>query len=192
MTHQTSSPLRHHSLSASNRSAREVTRIVSDGDLSPAYQRGSVWTNEQRIALIKSWLIGLPIPAVIINDRFEGPWPTRRDGLPMGGHFSAVIDGKQRIETATMWFDGKLPVPATWFPADQVRETTLTSDGDYVTFLGLTTVARRYFVNRALLPVIETHVGSVEEEAELYLLINGQGTAQGNDDMDRAAKVAKR
>lgn len=190
MTRQTPEPIKHRSLNASNRSAREVVRLLAAGDLSPAYQRGSVWTNDQRIALIKSWLMGLPIPAVIINDRLNRSWPADQDGFPVGGHLYAVVDGKQRIESATLWFEGKLAVPATWFPVDQLAETTPTNDGDYVTFLGLTAIGQRLFANRALLPVIETQVGTIQEEAELYLLINGQGTAQADGDLARAAEVA--
>ena len=191
MTYQTSEPLQHQTLQASNRSAQEVVRIVSEhGDISPSYQRGSVWTLEQRMGLVKSWLIGLPIPAVIVNDRFTANWPLNpADSLPEGGFMFAVIDGKQRIETARMWLAGDLAVPASWWESELIESTHETDDGPYVTFTELTVTGQRKFSNRALLPVIEAKVGSIAEEAALFLLINGSGTAQTAEDMAIAAEI---
>ena len=165
--------------------------VTDHGDISPVYQRGSVWTTEQRMGLIKSWLIGLPIPAVIINDRFTHLWPfDKATGLPEGGFMLAVVDGKQRIETAQMWFAGDLAVPASWWEPESVERTVTTEDGEYVTFTGLSEVAQRVFWNRSLLPVIEAKVGSIAEEAGLYLLVNGAGTAQTAEDLANAATHA--
>ncbi|TDP89597.1 uncharacterized protein DUF262 [Leucobacter luti] len=191
MTRQTAHPITHQTLTASNRSAREVARLLAAGDLSPAYQRGSVWTDDQRIGLIRSWLIGMPIPAVIINDRLAPPWPKAVDGFPLGNHLYGVIDGKQRIETAIAWFDGLLPVPASWFPAEQVADTTVTDDGLYVTYQQLTPTGQRLFTNRALLPVIETAVGTIAEEADLYLLVNAAGTQQTEADLANAKLISE-
>lgn len=165
--------------------------VTDHGDISPVYQRGSVWTTEQRMGLIKSWLIGLPIPAVIISDRFTHLWPfDKATGLPEGGFMLAVVDGKQRIETAQMWFAGDLAVPASWWEPESVERTVTTEDGEYVTFTGLSEVGQRVFSNRALLPVIEAKVGSIAEEAGLYLLVNGAGTAQTAEDLANAATHA--
>lgn len=73
-TNQTDAPIQSYSMQASNRSAREIARIFEeDGDLSPEYQRTSVWLEEDRILLVRSWLMGVPIPAIVINDRIFGP-----------------------------------------------------------------------------------------------------------------------
>ena len=45
-------------------------------DLSPPYQRGSVWTEDQRLDLMYSLLAGYPIGAVILNDRMNTAWST--------------------------------------------------------------------------------------------------------------------
>lgn len=192
MTHQTNAPIVRQSLQASARSAREVARIFADGsgDLSPEYQRGSVWTEDQRVALIRSWLMGLPIPAVVLNDRLSSDWPAQADGFPVGGFSYSVVDGKQRIETAIAWFAGDLAVPASWLDPEIVGATEDTDDGPYVRFDGLTESGQRLTSTRFLLPVVEASVASLREEAELYLLLNGAGTAQTDDDMANAERTA--
>jgi hypothetical protein len=192
MTRQTTEPLTEHFLAASNRTAKEIATTMADSGwliLDPPYQRASVWTEDQRIALVRSWVSGIPVPAVLINDRTSMAW-TKANGPVTGDASLAVVDGKQRIETAITWFAGDLAVPASWFPADHVETTVDTDDGPYVTYLGLTLPARRFMGNRAMLPLIEAKVATVEEEADLYLLINGGGTPQTESDLANAASHA--
>lgn len=179
-------------MQASSRSARELARIFSngeDGDIAPEYQRGSVWTDEQRIGLVRSWLMGVPIPAVVINDRIFGPWPSDRNG-PLGGYAYAVIDGKQRIETAIAWFNGELAVPASWFASEDVESTEETEDGSYVRYTGLVIAEQRHQGTSFQLPAVEAKVARLEEEAEIYLLVNGAGTPQSEESMANAQRVA--
>lgn len=196
MTRQTATPLEHTSLNPSARQAREVARTVSDGHtlLDPPYQRGNVWTMDQRIALIESWLRGLPAGVVILADRGTEEWRKAnpdRDPYKTGDPFWAVIDGKQRLTTALMWFGGEFTVPASWFPAEHVASTEETDDGPYVWYTGLTVPGQRIFSNRALLMVAETKACATEaDEARFYLLVNGGGTAQTESDMAKAANVA--
>jgi hypothetical protein len=195
MTRQTAAPLEHHSLNPSARQAREVVRTVLDGQtlLDPPYQRGSVWTEDQRVALIESWLRGLPAGVIILADRGTELWrqSTGDDPYREGRGLWAVIDGKQRLTTAIRWFNGELAVPSSWFPADQVETTEDTDDGPYVRYTGLTLAGQRIFTNRALFMIAETKsCATVADEARFYLLVNGGGTAQTGDDMANAARVA--
>lgn len=68
-------------------------------NLTPSYQRGDVWTNADRQALIESLLRGIPLPSIILlrpdNEEISRP--------------HEVIDGKQRL-TAILRFVGKHPV----------------------------------------------------------------------------------
>ncbi|KQO98184.1 hypothetical protein ASF30_08985 [Leifsonia sp. Leaf264] len=187
-TLQTAEPIKHINLSAGNRHAREVARLVGEGhmDISPEYQRPSVWTQEQRINLVKSWAIGLPVPAILVNDRAN--WKGISPDVP----WYAVVDGKQRLETAIMWFDGDLAVPASWWPEEYIEETVDTDDGPYVTYKGMTGTGQRLMSTRSPLPVIECNVGSVEEEAALFMLVNTGGTEQTADSLANAASVATR
>jgi hypothetical protein len=196
MTRQTAAPLEHASLNPSARQAREIARTVTEGHLllSPPYQRGSVWTTDQRIALVESWLRGLPVGVVILADRATEEWRTAnpgRDPYETGGAFWAVIDGRQRLTTACMWFAGEFAVPASWFPTDRIEFTEDTCDGPYVRYTGLTVPGQRIFANRAQFMVAETKACATEaDEARFYLLVNGGGTQQTEADMANAARVA--
>ncbi|KQP62896.1 DUF262 domain-containing protein [Nocardioides sp. Leaf285] len=180
-----------------NRSAHEVAREATSGlyDLNPPYQRGSVWDLRQRQRLIESFCRGIPVPAVTVNDRTTSLWRCSggSDPLSTGLGMRAVIDGKQRIETCQQWFNDEFAVPASWFDPERVERTFETSDGPYVAFSGLSQGERnRWSLTKAHLVVNEAQVATVEDEARLYLLLNGGGTDQSGDDMKRAAEVAAR
>lgn len=190
MTRQSSEPLKHHSLNATDREAIGIVHLVQGGEmlLNAPYQRGDVWTPDQRVALIKSFLIGLPVPAVIINNRMTREWE-RSNGNADCAY--SMIDGKQRTLTMVAWYADGFAVPASWFPAEQVEATENTKDGPYVRFSGLTIVGRRFFMRTARFPVCEAAAETVAEEAMIYTLVNGGGTPQTDDDMERAARVAR-
>jgi Protein of unknown function DUF262 len=194
-TRQTGKPLERMRLSDSYRSARELVRMLEDGLLTVdlPYQRGPVWTEDQRIALIKSWLTGTPIASIIINDRCNSAWYAKHSHRPgIDGPVYAVIDGKQRLLTAAAWFAGELAVPASWFPAMEIVTMVTTEDGLYVTYAGLTPGMQRVLgIAEMLLPVAEAKVGSVHAEAEIYLRVNGGGTPQTAADMARATEIAE-
>ncbi|MFG2210948.1 DUF262 domain-containing protein [Streptomyces sp. NPDC048638] len=195
MTRQTVRPLEHHNLRTSDRSPREIAtsfRHTFGLELDPPYQRGDVWTEDQRVALIRSWLTGTPTGVVILNDRSTPEWKDANgyDPTERGEAMHACIDGKQRITTTYRWYDDELAVPASWFPRDNLTVTEETDDGPYVRFSGLTQAARLKFANRAHLSVALAKVATLTEEAEIYVLVNGGGTPQSEADMDNAARVA--
>ena len=185
MSHQSTAPLDRTELTQAATTAYGLMLEHRDGALllDAPYQRGSVWTANQRIALVRSWLLALPIPAVILNDRRAGHW-TDADGHP--DFTIAVVDGRQRMETAIAWFDSNLPVPASWFPAEQVATTVDTADGPYVTYDGLTTEAKVYTKRLFRFPTATASVSTLADEAAIYLLVNGAGTVQTQDDLDNA------
>lgn len=197
MTFQTSEPLREWRLNATDREARGlVATMLTQIDMQPPYQRGTVWTLDQRIALIRSWIMGLPIPAIILNNRDNTEWTANEGSIYGDGHEEsflptwAVVDGKQRLETALKWFTNSLFVPASWFPADWVQDTHDIGDGPYVNYDGLTEVARRFVGHSFRLPVVEAKLPDLRAEAELYLLINGGGTPHSDTDLLTARSLA--
>ncbi|MEV7654642.1 DUF262 domain-containing protein [Streptomyces anulatus] len=195
MTRQTPAPLVHLSLSASDRQVRELARSFRETfglDLQPPYQRGRVWSDDQKVALIRSWLTGTPTGVVIFNDRATAEWQAANgyDPTERGEPIYACIDGQQRISTAVDWFEDRLAVPASWFEADDVTATEDTADGPYVRWSGLTLSRQRHFANRALLTVAAARVATIQEEAAIYLLVNGGGTPQTDTDMDNATRIA--
>jgi len=130
-------------------------------DLNPPYQRGDVWGQIRQRNLIRSILVGIPIPSIIINDRFSANW----------GNEIAVIDGKQRITAILRFMDGELEVPAEWFGLDC----------GMTTFPALELRRQRGFKNIPI-PVCEGRLESLESEREVFELVNFGGVPQGMTD----------
>lgn len=146
-------------------------------DLEAPYQRESVWNRGQQQALVKSLLMGLPTGSVTVNrNSFRGPHPY------------TVIDGKQRIETLRAFVDDEYAVPARWFADDAIEETIPEYPEIGVLFSGLTAATRSWFTMLPL-PGLEASVKTVQEQAEIYLLINAAGTDHTEDDLRKAANI---
>lgn len=195
-TRQTPGPIVPLSLAVEARRAKGLVEELDDGlvDLAPPYQRGSVWTEDQQVELVRSLLARTPIPAIIVNNRATPAWLQANGTSPReaGGPPYAVVDGRQRMEALRAWFRGDLAVPASWFADDEVAETVDTDDGPYTTYDRLTLERRRNFNQEAKIPYAAASLATEREEAELYLRVNGGGTAQTAADMANAAQVAAR
>jgi hypothetical protein len=140
--------------------------------LSPPYQRGDVWGTIRRRNFIRSLLMGVPVPSLVVNLRMSAEgW---------GDDFRvAVIDGKQRITTILMFLDGLLSVPAEWFHQNHIEQQ---QDG-LVRYSDLNRVGQRKFRGRPI-PFAEARVDSLEQEAEIFELINFGGVPQGQSDLE--------
>ena len=186
MTRQTRAPLTRLPTTASLWSVEEYTSRIRRGEMliDPPYQRGPAWSDQQRIDLMRSWLQGVPVPAVVLNERMGPAW--RRADPRMHVNY-AVVDGRQRLETALAWQAGQLAIPASWLPADWIRTTDDTDDGPYLRVTGLHNPRR---VGRLMdLPCVRAQVSTVAAEAALYLLVNGAGTPQSTVDLARATAI---
>lgn len=181
-------------------------------DLDAPYQRPSVWTVEQRRALIKSLIMGLPVGAVTVSELpFDGGYCTKPDG------FYRVIDGQQRIRAIRAFVANEFTVPGSWFTPRQLEDGN--DRNSEVTWSKLSRLGR-WRISMAQLPsmsydairefeydaegaLVRTKVkkpnGKIEDgggkyrkrtpdevlaaEAELFLLLNGGGTAQTDEHM---------
>lgn len=130
--------------------------------LDPPYQRGDVWGPMRQRNLIRSILIGVPIPSVIINDR-GGNWDD--------DYRIAVIDGKQRITAILKFLDSQLFVPGDWFGMS----------GE-VMFCELPEAVQRRFRNTPV-ACSEGRLTSIESEQEIFELVNFGGVPQGQSDL---------
>ncbi|QKZ20335.1 DUF262 domain-containing protein [Streptomyces chartreusis] len=197
MTRQTGEPFDHISLNPTHITLGELVRRIDDRmlDLDPPYQRGNVWTVDQRMALVQSWLRGLPAGVVILSDRCNPNWVRAHGGkgpYDTGEPLWACVDGKQRFTTAVMWRKDEFAVPASWLKPSNVAATETTDDGPYVRFSGLSESGKRFVERYCSLLIAEAkECATVEQEAELYLLVNGGGTPQSTESMTNAARVAE-
>lgn len=146
--------------------------------LDPPYQRGSVWTHEQRVNLVRSLIMGLPIGSIWTSDRG-------------GANGYAIVDGRQRVETLRAWFDDDLAVPAGWFEPRDLPDDLAADPGDaLVTYAGLSDTGRRRCTTGWHVGELQVSRLTEQQEAELYLLINFGGVPQADDDRARAATIA--
>jgi hypothetical protein len=172
-------PLKALQLNLTNRPAVTFANGSMDDmyDLDAPYQRGSVWGAAQRVALIKSMLLRLPTGAIYINVRdMDLPKPY------------VVIDGKQRILAIRAFHANEYGVPADWF-AD--NELTAPIDGDTAYFSDLNLLGRNRIMH-ATIATYEAHVKTVEDEAEIFMLVNTGGIAQTAETLANAESFTGR
>lgn len=165
-------------------------KMLAEGDLTELdmdqpYQRGDVWGTRRRQLLILSLMQGVPIGAIVVNDRFAAVFhePAYGSVRPSANRnwAMAIIDGKQRVTTIAMWLRGELAVPASWFPESEIVRTVDTDDGPYVHLTDLVDRQRRFFENKPV-AVVSAKVKTLAGEREIFDLINFGGVAQGQSD----------
>jgi hypothetical protein len=132
--------------------------------LSPPYQRGDVWGPMRQKNLIRSLLIGVPIPVIIFNDRYDAGW----------GEEMAVIDGKQRITTFIKFLEDDLCIPGEWVGTHK----------EEIVFSDLPKSEQRR-IRHHTINVSEGCLESLEEEKEVFDLINFGGVPQGESDIPK-------
>lgn len=142
-------------------------------DLDQPYQRGEVWGVRRRKNLIKSLLMGVPIPAIVLNDRFKAEF--RHPGYSRERNWMfAIVDGKQRVTTMQGFYANRFAVPGCWFVDGATGE---------VRFADLPLPHQRAFRNIPI-PVAEGAFQTLAQEQELFDLLNFGGLAQGEVDED--------
>lgn len=131
-------------------------------NLSPTFQRKSVWRDRDRHLLIESLLRGFPIPAIFLYQRNEA-----------GRLCYDVIDGKQRLESI-LRFVGSLRPAFTvkaMFPGfdstQQVNATSLRRNKSHVTLI-------RPHLLQYRIPVVQVN-GDLGDIVELFVRINSTG-----------------
>ena len=156
------------SLSTTNRPLDVLLHYDKEGylDLNPPYQRGEVWGLLRKQNLIKSLIQGIPVASLIINDRTRSEkWSYMDTG------FLAMIDGKQRTIAILDFLNSVFAVPGEWF--DEERE--------FIFFNQLPMAKQRGFRNHPI-GVAEGSLESLDQEAEVFDLVNFGGVPQGQSD----------
>lgn len=144
---------------------RDGTRDLPPWDLSPPYQRASVWALPQREVFLAHWLAGGHVPPVVLNVPYTGGRnPEETPDTPV-----TVIDGKQRIETLLMFARGEVEAV---FPG-----------GERVAYADI--IPMRHTLK-------STRVNYTRRvQALLYLRLNGGGTPHTEADLERARILAE-
>lgn len=151
--------IRHEQLTIADLMNRYNTGVLN---LSPTFQRKSVWRDRDRHLLVESLLRGFPIPAVFLYQRNEA-----------GSLCYDVIDGKQRLETILRFmgamrgaFTVKASVPGLE-GVQQISSTSLKRNKSHLTYV-------RPRLESYRVPVIEVN-GDLGDIVELFVRINSTG-----------------
>lgn len=187
--------------------------VADHFDLTAPYQRGSVWTVEQRQNLVRSLIVGIPVGVIT----YASLGSTLRSGGPREKLYR-VIDGKQRIETVRAFVRCEFLVPAWWWQEEDLHDPTCRErdEADGINYAALSKRGKMRF-DMGKLPANEynstteyvrvapgkgtqgsrdqwiarsrTEEEMLAAEAIVYGLINGAGTPQTDADMARARSV---
>jgi hypothetical protein len=139
-------------VSTHNFAARELVRMLGDGELSitPEYQRKYRWSDEVASSFIESIFLGLPVPPIFVatNEGFQ--WE--------------VVDGLQRISSLVYFMaDSAEELSAVSKPSNlELKGLTKLSQLNGTTFSELPTSLKRYF-GRQPLQIISLTDKSVDE-----------------------------
>jgi len=159
--------LRHNRIGCS-RSVVHLTWLAKRTDLpesdedhlvvNPPFQRGAVWTLEQKQRWIEALLDDLPIPAIFINSF---------SGHPTYGHREIVVDGQQRLRAIAEFMKDEFGVRGERW-SDQTKED------------------QRVFSLNVVSPVVYTKYDTETECVELYLRLLTAGTAHTEAEFEKA------
>jgi hypothetical protein len=193
MTMQTARPIEHIQVSTMTRPLGWILDFARPDhrrhlDMDQPYQRGDVWGLTRRRNLIRSMLLGVPIPSLVVNDRFSARF--REPGYDQDRNWAyALVDGKQRATTWLMFVADEFSVPASWF-AEGVLRGEDTDDGPYVRHSGLSESMQRMFDTMPI-GVAEGRFKTLEAERYIFDLVNFGGVAQGESDDDLVVPEAR-
>jgi hypothetical protein len=81
-----------------------VRMMIETGqlDLNPPWQRNVVWSPKKQKELIKSVLLGIPIPSIILHHENAGQ---------LGNERYSIIDGKQRLTAVSNFLNNQFKLP---------------------------------------------------------------------------------
>lgn len=138
-------------------------------ELSPDFQRGHVWTPEQRVSYVESFVREMAPRTILFN--CPG-WTEDSKGGDIPAHAFQCIDGLQRLTTMRMFMAGELKVfggmtikDLEGTPFDMARSKTLQ-------------VAVYEFKWR-------------HDLLDFYLLLNSGGTAHSKSELDRVRELQR-
>lgn len=143
-------------------SLRDLRRQLEfDGtDLSPPYQRGSVWTAEQRSAFMGHLLTGGEVLPVVIQRAPEA-------------EMSEVLDGKQRIEACLGWLDNQV--------------SALLPDGRAIRYADCICLQREWPVGLNCVHLVFRYVNMPwDERVKFYVRLNSAGTPHTVEQLEAA------
>lgn len=128
-------------------------------DLNPDFQRGHVWTPEQRVAFLEYWLSGGVVNPIYLN------WPENLNKEKGYSDF-VIVDGLQRLTTFMM------------FAKDEISIFNGIKFSDFENPLRMPSI-----------PICKNHLKTKKEVLEWYYFMNSGGTPHSESELVRVKKM---
>lgn len=149
-------------------SLRELARMVEQEEIriAPEFQRQFRWNSETQSALIESFLLGLPIPAIFVATNIDGTWE--------------LVDGLQRICTVLRFFGVDAPEsPKLKFSQDilELEELRTLKNFEGLRYQDLPRPIRLTLERRYLRVQVLSDKSDVEVRFELFRRLNAGAIA---------------
>lgn len=163
-THFSDNKLR--TLNVSNRTVESLMCMHYHGgiDFDPDYQRGSVWSDNDREKLLDSIFAGREIGRFVLRDRDTKEW--LQDGLTY-----EIIDGKQRLLTLLAFYENRFPYRGYYYNDLSAKD-------------------RNCFLN-CITAVAEVRDVSRKEVLEIFLALNECGRPVSEDVLNNVRELIK-
>ena len=134
-----------------------------DYDFDPEYQRGLVWTKEQKQAFVKALMIGkAEIQPVFIQNPKKREWRLE------------VLDGKQRLTTILEYVRGEFEVEGFYY------KDLNNSDIQIFNYTPMVYTEIKYYDNKVGLTMMP-----IEQKIELFLQVNGYGQHVSDEHLEK-------
>lgn len=132
-------------------------------DFDPEYQRGLVWTKEQKQAFIKALMIGkAEIQPIFIRNPKKREWRLE------------VLDGKQRLTAILEYVRGEFEVEGFYY------KDLNSSDIRIFNYTPMVYTEIKYYDNKVGLTAMPT-----EQKIELFLQVNGYGQHVSDEHLEK-------
>lgn len=163
-THFSDNKLR--SLNVTNRIVESLMYMHYHGgvDFNPDYQRGSVWSDDDREKLLDSIFAGREIGRLVFRDRDTSEW--LKDGLTY-----EIIDGKQRLLTLLAFYENRFKYRGFYYNDLSPKD-------------------RNCFLN-CITAVAEVRDVSRKEVLEIFLALNECGRPVSENVLDNVRDLIK-
>ena len=146
---------------AETKSVRALMLEVEDKelDIAPSWQRGDVWNDSKKRNLIKSLLIGIPLPSLIVFNEKNS--------------MSSILDGKQRMTSISQFMDGSFSLKT--YKEDKDLGGFRLKECQNKKFTDLPDAAKRK-IRQTLIPVTNLKNLDKDQVYVIFELYNTSGT----------------
>ncbi|QDH49065.1 chromosome partitioning protein [Pantoea phage Phynn] len=139
-------------------------------DFDAPYQRGYVWTQKEQDEYLTTLLAGYPTGVICVAEEKEG------FGIFKETKWIEVVDGKQRLTTLKLFFEGKIGLPLT--------------NGDRIFYTDFTATESRAFRNMGI-DILYLSNATIRDKLNFFYHVNFAGVPQSEEHKKTVVEMMK-